>query len=75
MLYCPEPHTTGHFFNNLTTSACVLTSALLINSKEGHPGRYFGTEIRPEAGKLLSGKYKTVGEIIYGDSIGTQELG
>ena len=33
------------------------------------PGRYYGTEIRTEAGKLLSGKYATTGEILYGDSI------
>lgn len=49
--------------------ACVLTSALLRNASEGHPGRYFGTELRSEAGKLLSGRYATVGEILYGDSI------
>jgi len=49
--------------------ACVLTSALLRNVAEGHSGRYYGTEIRPEAGKLLSGKYASVGEILYNDSI------
>jgi len=49
--------------------SCVLTSALLRNAAEGFPGRYFGTEIRTEAGKLLSGKYASTGEILYGDSI------
>ncbi len=49
--------------------ACVLTAALLRNKEDGFPGRYVGTDIREEAGYLLSGKYATVGEILYGDSI------
>lgn len=49
--------------------SCILTSALLRNAEEGHPGRYFGTDINPNAGKLLVGKYATTGEILYGDSI------
>jgi predicted O-methyltransferase YrrM len=49
--------------------ACVLTSALLRNAAEGFPGRYYGTEIRTEAGRLLSGKYASVGQILYDDSI------
>ncbi|MEI1305755.1 class I SAM-dependent methyltransferase [Rhizobium aouanii] len=49
--------------------SCVLASALLRNAAEGHPGRYYGTEIRPEAGALFTGEYATVGRILYGDSI------
>jgi predicted O-methyltransferase YrrM len=47
----------------------VLISALKRNSDEGHPGRYYGTEIDPRAGYLLTDPYKKWGEIIYGDSI------
>lgn len=53
--------------------SCVLASALLRNQAEGFPGRYLGTEIDPNAGQLLSGRYAEVGEIIYGDSIETIE--
>lgn len=49
--------------------ACILASALLRNAREGALGKYFGTEIRKEAGQLFGGEYATVGEIIYGDSI------
>ena len=47
----------------------VLCAALLKNREEGHHGRYFGTDINPKAGFFLTGKYKEVGEIIFGDSI------
>lgn len=47
----------------------LLASAVLRNKEEGHEGKYYGTDINPEAGYLLSGKYKEVGEILYGDSI------
>jgi len=47
----------------------LLCSALLKNKEEGFTGKYYGTDINPEAGYLLSGKYKTTGEILYGDSI------
>ncbi len=49
--------------------ACLITSALAKNSDEGSPGEYFGTDINPEAGYLLSGKYAEFGRILYGDSI------
>ena len=49
--------------------ACVLTAALIRNSKEGYPGRYYGTEINPEAGYLLQEEYAEFGEILWGDSI------
>ncbi len=54
---------------DLGVGACILASALLRNAETGHEGRYFGTEIRPDAGQLFNGKYASVGEIIYGDSI------
>ncbi len=47
----------------------VLAAALLRNAAEGKPGYYFGTDINPRAGYLLSGKYATIGQILYGDSI------
>ena len=49
--------------------ACVIATALLKNESEGHPGRYLGTDIDPSAGKLLSGKYSSIGEVLYGDSV------
>jgi predicted O-methyltransferase YrrM len=51
--------------------AITLTAALLRNRAEGFPGRYYGTELNPAAGKLLSGVYAEVGEIVYGDSATT----
>lgn len=49
--------------------AVVLCAALLRNRREGHTGRYFGTDLNPEAGYLLCGEYREVGEILYGDSL------
>lgn len=49
--------------------SCVLTAALIKNEKDGFPGYYYGTDINPVAGYLLSGKYRKYGEILYGDSI------
>lgn len=49
--------------------SCVLASALLRNIEEGDEGKYYGTEIRREAGQLFCGKYATAGEILYDDSI------
>jgi len=51
--------------------ACVLCAALLRNREEGFPGRYFGTDINPHAGYLLTGPYAEVGKVLYGDSIET----
>ncbi|HET6280464.1 MAG TPA: class I SAM-dependent methyltransferase [Polyangia bacterium] len=53
--------------------AITLTAALLRNRAEGHPGRYYGTELRVGEGKLLCGPYAEVGEILYGDSATTLE--
>lgn len=47
----------------------VLCAALLRNREEGHPGRYYGTDLNPRAGYLVTGRYAEVGEILYGDSI------
>jgi predicted O-methyltransferase YrrM len=49
--------------------ALVLCAALLRNAAEGHPGRYYGTDLRPEAGYLLGGPYASMGQILVGDSI------
>jgi hypothetical protein len=54
---------------DLGVGSCILCSALLRNKSEGFDGRYIGTEIRLEAGELLNGQYRSVGEIQYGDSI------
>jgi predicted O-methyltransferase YrrM len=47
----------------------ILCAALLRNIEDGYPGRYYGTDINPDAGWLLAGKYAQVGKILYGDSI------
>ncbi len=49
--------------------SCVLSAALIKNAEEGFSGKYFGTDINPKAGYLLTGKYAEVGKILYGDSI------
>jgi Methyltransferase domain len=49
--------------------AVVLCAALIRNEAEGFPGRYFGTDINPDAGFLLTEPYNRVGQILYGDSI------
>jgi hypothetical protein len=49
--------------------ACVLTAALLANAAEGFSGRYLGTDINPDAGRLFVGRYAEQGRILYGDSI------
>lgn len=49
--------------------ATVLCSALQRNKAEGHPGRYYGTDIDPKAGALWHQHYHEMGQILYGDSI------
>lgn len=49
--------------------AVVLCAALGRNAREGRPGRYFGTDINPNAGYFLRGEYAKQGSILYGDSI------
>jgi predicted O-methyltransferase YrrM len=53
--------------------SCVLASALIRNKTEGFCGKYFGTDLNPSAGRLFSGKYAQMGEILYGDSIRSLE--
>jgi|688.fasta_scaffold279811_1 predicted O-methyltransferase YrrM len=53
--------------------AVTIISALMRNSEEGCTGRYLGTDIDPEAGVLLTGKYLDFGELLYGDSIESLE--
>lgn len=48
--------------------SCVLSSALLRNTMEGHPGRYFGIDNQTSAGKFFRGRYAEVGELLFGDS-------
>jgi predicted O-methyltransferase YrrM len=47
----------------------LLCAALLKNKEEGFEGAYYGTDINPKAGYLITGKYATVGKLLYGDSI------
>jgi predicted O-methyltransferase YrrM len=49
--------------------ACVLAAALRKNLSEGYAGTYYGTDINPQAGYLLTGIYAPYGKILYGDSI------
>jgi len=49
--------------------ACVLTRALMKNSKEGFHGKYIGTDIDLKKGKLLQPPLTDFGEILYGDSL------
>jgi hypothetical protein len=51
----------------------VLVRALQMNEKENFSGRYFGTDINPEAGFLFDDEFRQYGEILYGDSIKTLE--
>lgn len=48
---------------------CVLIEALMKNEEEGYLGQYFGTDINPDAGYLISEKYTKYATIFYGDSI------
>lgn len=54
--------------------SCILTAALLRNMSEGYPGKYYGTELNPSSGIFFQGKYATIGEIIYGDSVESLKL-
>ena len=49
--------------------AVVLCAALMRNQAEGFPGHYYGTDLNPDAGFLLTEPYNKVGSILYGDSI------
>lgn len=49
--------------------SCIISAALIKNHQEGYKGKYFGTDIDPNAGYLLQGKYAQNCTILYGDSI------
>lgn len=49
--------------------SCVLAAALKKNQEEGFEGKYYGTDINPKAGYLLSKSYSGFGKVLYGDSI------
>ena len=49
--------------------AVVLCAALARNALAGHPGRYYGTDINPDAGYFLQPPYSEYGKILYGDSL------
>ena len=64
-----RPHTIVESGVHQGVGSCVLCAALLRNAAEGHEGRYYGTDVDPNAGKLFTAPYTSVGEILYGDSI------
>jgi len=64
-----KPHTVVETGVDKGLGSCVLVDALLRKRAEGHPGRYVGTDINPQAGWLFQGPYREVGEIRYGDSL------
>jgi hypothetical protein len=49
--------------------SCVITAALMRNAREGHRGHYYGLDINPKAGYLLSAAYAKFGSMLYGDSV------
>jgi predicted O-methyltransferase YrrM len=51
--------------------AVTIIRALEKNSDEGFPGKYFGTDIDPDAGVLITGSFLATGKVLYGDSIET----
>ncbi len=53
--------------------AVVLCAALSRNTWEGNPGRYYGTDINPDAGFFLQGMYSRYGKVLYGDSLKSLE--
>ena len=48
--------------------AIAIAAAIQRNQQDGFVGRYYGTDINPDAGYLLSGEYAEFGEILVGDS-------
>ena len=49
--------------------ACIIAVALEENIKEGFPGKYLGTDINKNAGKLFNSNFSHIGKVLYGDSI------
>jgi predicted O-methyltransferase YrrM len=53
--------------------AVVLCAALSRNAAEGISGKYYGTDINPNAGYFLQSPYSDFGTILYGDSLKSLE--
>lgn len=53
--------------------AVVLCAALARNGLAGYRGKYYGTDINPDAGYFLQPPYSEYGRILYGDSIKSLE--
>ncbi len=51
--------------------SAILCSALRRNAAEGYSGHYYGLDINPEAGWLMTFEHRKFGEIIFGDAIGS----
>lgn len=51
--------------------SCVLTAALKKNKEDGITGYYYGIDIHPQAGFLLSDEYARFGRIIHADAVTT----
>lgn len=54
--------------------AAVLCAALARNALEGHTGRYYGTDINPDAGYYLQLPYSNYGKVLYGDSLASLKV-
>jgi hypothetical protein len=54
--------------------AAVLCAALARNALEGHIGRYYGTDINPDAGYYLQLPYSNYGKVLYGDSLASLKV-
>ena len=44
--------------------SCIISAALMRNAEEGFPGRLLACDISSDAGHLLSGVYRSVGELV-----------
>jgi predicted O-methyltransferase YrrM len=53
--------------------AVTIIRALEMNAQDGFPGKYYGTDIDPKAGVLVTGKFLETGKILFGDSISSLE--
>ena len=51
----------------------VLCAALSRSTEDGYTGKYYGTDINPDAGYFLQPPYSEYGQILYGDSIKSLE--
>ena len=49
--------------------ACIIGAALLKNTSEGHPGKYYGLTLKAKDAYLFDFPYNNYGEIVEGDSV------